>query len=188
MNFGKIVMFVGLAWMASEIALVFATGSKKESKDRDKGSIKWLNVVIYSSIAVAVTMGTLGIGRVKGLPPAVPLTGLVMLVLGIFIRWTAILTLRRFFTVNIVIQKDHKLIRSGLYRFVRHPSYSGALISFWGMGLVFSNIVSLVVLVIPVTIAFIKRIDIEEAALLEAFGEEYEEYKKKSKRLFPLIY
>lgn len=188
MNFGKIVMFVGLAWMLSEILLIFATRSRKESEDRDKGSIKWLNVVIYSSIAVAVTMGSLGIGRIKGLPPAAPLTGLAMLVLGIVIRWTAIFTLRRFFTVNIVIQKDHRLIRSGLYRFVRHPSYSGALISFWGMGLVFSNIVSLVVLVIPVTIAFIKRIDIEEAALLEAFGEEYEEYKKKSKKLFPLIY
>lgn len=56
------------------------------------------------------------------------------------------------------------------------------------MGLVFSNIFSLVVLVVPVTIAFLKRINIEEAALQEAFGEEYERYKKESKKLFPWVY
>ncbi len=188
MNFAKIVMVVGLLWMASEIVLVILTRSKKDSRDRDQGSIVWLNAVIYSSIAIAVTMGTLGIGKVKGLPAAVPLAGLVMMIVGIAIRWTAILTLRKYFTVNIVIQEGHKVVKSGIYRFVRHPSYSGALLAFWGMGLIFTNIISLVVLVGPVTIGFIKRIKIEETALLEAFGEEYEEYRKHSKKLLPGIY
>ncbi len=188
MNFAKIVMVVGICWMVAEIILVIVTRSKKGSLDKDKGSIVWLNAVIYSSIAIAVTMGTMGIGRIKGLPAAVPLLGLAMMIVGIAIRWTAVLTLRKYFTVNIVIQEGHKVIKSGIYRFVRHPSYSGALISFWGMGLVFSNAISLAVLVVPVTIGFIKRIDIEEAALLEAFGEEYEEYRKKSKKLFPGVY
>ena len=188
MNFSKIVMIVGLLWMASEIVLVILTRSKKDSRDRDQGSIVWLNAVIYSSIAIAVTMGSMGIGRVKGLSAAVPLAGLAMMIAGIAIRWTAILTLRKYFTVNIVIQEGHKVIKSGIYRFVRHPSYSGALIAFWGMGLIFTNIFSLIVLVVPVTIGFIKRIKIEEAALLEAFGDEYEEYRKQSKKLFPGIY
>lgn len=188
MNLGKIVMVVGLLWMASEIVLVILTGSKKDSRDRDQGSIVWLNAVIYSSIAIAVTMGSMGIGRVKGLPAAVPLAGLAMMIVGIAIRWTAILTLRKYFTVNVVIQEGHKVIKSGIYRFVRHPSYSGALLAFWGMGLIFTNIISLVVLVVPVTIGFIKRIKIEEAALLEAFGDEYEEYRKNSKKLVPWVY
>jgi protein-S-isoprenylcysteine O-methyltransferase len=188
LNFSKLVMMVGILWGASEVLLLILTRSRKGSEDRDKGSLVWLNLVIYSCIAVAVTMGMLGIGRVKGLPAAVPLAGLVMLVLGILIRWTAIFTLRKYFTVNVVIQSGHKIIKSGIYRFVRHPSYSGALISFWGMGLIFSNWVSFVVMALPITIAFLKRIKLEERALTEAFGEEYEEYRKHSWHLFPLIY
>jgi protein-S-isoprenylcysteine O-methyltransferase len=188
LNFSKLVMIIGILWCVSEIILVIATRSRKGSEDKDKGSLVWLNLVIYSCISVAVTMGIMGIGKIKGLPAAVPLAGLVMLVLGILIRWTAIFTLRKYFTVNVVIQSGHKIIKSGIYRFVRHPSYSGALISFWGLGLLFSNWISFVVMALPITFAFLKRIRLEEAALREAFGGEYEEYRKHSWHLFPWIY
>ena len=64
-------------------------------------------------------------------------------VVGIAIRWYAIVYLGRFFTVNVAIAADHRLIDSGPYRFVRHPSYIGALMAFLGLGLTLGNWVSL---------------------------------------------
>ena len=152
------------------------------------GSIKWLNIIIYTSVAFAVSFGLLGIGLIHNALSIIPLIGLSFIVVGLIIRWTAILTLRKYFTTNVVIQSDHRIIKTGLYRFVRHPSYSGSILSFFGLGLVFSNWISLVVLLVPITIAFLKRIQIEEQALFHAFGIEYEDYRKMSWALFPWIY
>ena len=50
--------------------------------------------------------------------------------IGIAIRWAAIATLKRYFTVDVAIAKDHKVIDHGLYRIVRHPGYAGGLIGY----------------------------------------------------------
>ena len=99
----------------------------------------------------------------------------------------SILTLRKYFTTNVAIRDDHRIIKSGVYRFVRHPSYSGSIISFFGLGLVFVNWLATIILVVPITIAFMKRIKIEERALENAFGEEYISYRKSTWLLFPWL-
>ena len=104
------------------------------------------------------------------------------------IRFIAIRTLGKFFTVNLAIHGDQSLIKAGLYKYIRHPSYTGSLISFVGFGLSLNNWVSLIVIFVPVLITFINRINIEEKLLHEQFGIEYEEYKARTKRLIPMIY
>jgi protein-S-isoprenylcysteine O-methyltransferase len=118
------------------------------------------------------------------LPPA----GLCVILVGLGIRWTAIVTLGRHFTTNVVITPGQELVRTGIYRCVRHPSYSGSIVSFCGLGLVLASWLSLAILLIPITIAFLKRIQIEERALEDAFGSEYASYRTMSWRLFPWIY
>jgi protein-S-isoprenylcysteine O-methyltransferase Ste14 len=114
--------------------------------------------------------------------------GLGLILLGLLIRWIAILTLRHYFTVNVAIINDHKIIDRGMYGVIRHPAYLGNLISFLGLGLSFCNWISLVVIFIPITAAFLYRIKIEEAVLMEAFGREYDAYRSRTSRLIPKFY
>jgi protein-S-isoprenylcysteine O-methyltransferase Ste14 len=188
MNFSSLFLIISAIWVISEILLLVLCRSKNDSQDHDKGSIKWLNIIIYLSVAFAVSFGFSGIGIISTAVSALPWVGLYFIVVGLLIRWTAILTLRKYFTTNVVIQSDHRIIKTGLYRFVRHPSYSGAIISFCGLGLAFSNWISFIVLFVPITIAFLKRIQIEEQALQNAFGEEYTYYRKMSWALCPWLY
>ena len=114
--------------------------------------------------------------------------GISLLVIGVTIRWTAIYTLGKYFTGTIVIKDDHRLIRSGLYRHLRHPAYTGALVAHLGLGLSFLNWFSLALSVVPFLVAALYRINVEEQALAEAFGEEYRAYSQDTKRLIPKLY
>jgi len=116
------------------------------------------------------------------------LIGLILFAVGLVIRWTAIIYLGRFFTVNVAIARNHELITTGPYRFIRHPSYTGTLVIFLGFGLCLLNWLSLLALFIPITIAFLWRVHVEEEALREAFGRGYERYAKSTARLVPFLY
>jgi protein-S-isoprenylcysteine O-methyltransferase len=112
----------------------------------------------------------------------------ILILAGIGLRWWAIVTLGRFFSVDIALQEQHRVVQEGPYRWIRHPAYTGLLIIFLGMGIAFSNWVSLVLIVLPIATLFLYRIRIEEAALSEEIGAAYLEYRKKTKRLLPGIF
>jgi protein-S-isoprenylcysteine O-methyltransferase Ste14 len=188
MKMGISFLIICTFWVTSEVLLLVLRRSKNDTQDHDKGSIKWLNIIIYTCVILAVSFYLLGIGFIHSAISVIPWVGLCIIPLGLIIRWVAILTLRKYFTTNVAILPDHRIIKSGIYRFIRHPSYSGSIISFCGLGLVFSNWISFIVLVIPITMAFLKRIQVEEQALQSAFGEEYANYSKMSWHLFPWIY
>lgn len=104
------------------------------------------------------------------------------------LRWYSIIHLGRFFTVNVAIAADHQLVDTGAYRFVRHPSYTDALLAFIGFAMVLRNWASVLVISLPIAFAFLYRINVEERALVQAFGERYRAYIKRTKRLIPLVY
>jgi protein-S-isoprenylcysteine O-methyltransferase len=90
--------------------------------------------------------------------------------------------------VAVAIAADHRLIDTGPYRFVRHPSYTGALMAFLGLALCLANWASRVVMVVPVFLVFLRRMQVEEGALLQALGDQYREYMNRTKRLIPAVY
>jgi protein-S-isoprenylcysteine O-methyltransferase Ste14 len=94
------------------------------------------------------------------------------------IRFTALFTLGKSFSANEAIRESQKMVRSGLYRAVRHPSYLGLLMVFAAIGIHSRNWLSFVVAVVPTTAALMYRIQVEEQALQEAFGEEYAQYSQ----------
>jgi protein-S-isoprenylcysteine O-methyltransferase len=114
--------------------------------------------------------------------------GVVVFFTGIALRWYAIIYLGRYFTVNVAIAADHRVIETGPYRYVRHPSYTGALTAFLGLGLCLANWLSLACAVIPTLCVFLWRIRIEEAALVEGLGGKYRDYMRHTRRLIPAIY
>jgi protein-S-isoprenylcysteine O-methyltransferase Ste14 len=90
--------------------------------------------------------------------------------------------------VIVAIAAGHRLIDTGPYRFVRHPSYTGALMAFFGLALCLANWASLAVMLIPVFLVFLRRMHVEEDALLQAFGNQYRDYMRRTKRLIPAVY
>ena len=82
----------------------------------------------------------------------------------------------------------HRLIDTGPYRFVRHPSYTGALMAFLGLAPCLANWASLAVMLVPVLLVFLRRMHVEEDALLQAFGNQYRDYMRRTKRLIPAVY
>lgn len=116
------------------------------------------------------------------------LSGLCLFLSGMALRWYAIIYLGRFFTTNVAIAQDHRLIDTGPYRLVRHPSYSGSLLMVVGFGLCLGNIASLLSLMAFAGLALFRRIQVEEHALTEAFGEQYHSYMRRTKRLIPFLF
>jgi protein-S-isoprenylcysteine O-methyltransferase Ste14 len=113
---------------------------------------------------------------------------MALMIAGLVVRWTAILSLGKAFSVNVAIRNAQTLYRSGLYRLVRHPSYSGMLICFAAIAVVEQNWISVAVVLLFPAAALLYRIHVEERALHEAFGAQYAEYSKATMRLIPGIY
>ncbi len=189
MNIFKFIIPISALWLISEIALAIAKrGHADDTAALDKHSLRILWVTIIISVSVGVTLGVKGVGLMHLGGYWVVLLGLLLIVAGLAIRWVAILTLGKFFTVDINVANDHRIIDQGIYKYVRHPAYSGSLFSFLGLGLSFSNWLSVLIIIIPITAAFIYRISLEEKALKQALGDEYINYAKATKRLIPGIY
>jgi protein-S-isoprenylcysteine O-methyltransferase len=108
--------------------------------------------------------------------------------LGLVLRWYSIIYLGRFFTVNVAIHSGHEIIDTGPYKHIRHPSYTGALLAFLGLALSLTNWASLALVMLPIVLAFSRRIAIEETALASALGSPYINYMRRTKRLAPFIY
>ncbi len=120
--------------------------------------------------------------------PYVYYFGMLLAVSGLLLRLIAIRQLGKSFTVDVQIAEGQSLKRTGLYAYIRHPSYTGILMAFTGLAITYSNWISLVVILVPVFIAFGYRIRVEEAALRTEFGDTYLEYSRKTKRLVPFIF
>jgi len=177
-----------ICWLLSEIILNRVLRSRRGDqplKGKQSLTIIWIaaiaatvaagNIATYTRFPITdwVGIGWLGIG---------------LILLGMTIRFIAIISLGRFFTVDVAIRQGHMLKKDGMYRYVRHPAYTGSLLSFLGFGVSLNNWVSLAVVVIPVTAAFLYRIKLEEEMLVASFGGEYERYRKETYRLLPGVY
>ncbi len=177
--------FIGFAYLFSELALAWYRRSHSQAASKDAGSrwILWIGIGLGVCLAVAVR------DRFQDAElPRLQTSGLFLFGLGIMLRWWAISHLGRFFTIDVAIATDHQLIDTGPFRFVRHPSYSGALLAFIGFGLILGNWASLIALILPVFLVFLYRIRVEERVLTDAFGDEYRAYSARTSKLVPGLF
>jgi protein-S-isoprenylcysteine O-methyltransferase len=187
MNF-PIPAFLGIAYGLSEAGLAYVKRSRDDSVDADDATLRTLWITILAAV-------TAGILAASGVPLATMSAagflfwlGCALFALGLVLRWYSIIYLGRFFTVNVAIHSGHEIIDTGPYRRIRHPSYTGALLAFLGLGLSLTNWASLAIIVLPIFWAFSQRIATEETALASALGTPYINYMRRTKRLAPFIY
>ena len=181
------VILIAIAlYPASEIALsIFKRSKTATGKSQDRGSGGWIWIAVTLGVVAAVAVQRVQFTQLNWPDRIVRPVALALLLAGLAIRWWAIITLGRYFTTDVTTQQQQPVVRTGPYRFVRHPFYSGALIAFLGVGLFMSDWLSIVVLLTPITLAVFNRVRIEERALLAALGAPYADYCARVKRLIP---
>ena len=113
--------------------------------------------------------------------------GLGVLLSGLLLRSWAYLTLGRYFTWHVAVQNDQRVVRSGPFRFVRHPSYTGALLTYVFTGVFLHAWIAAVIAPVALSVAFRRRIRLEEELLCRTFGEEYEDYRREVGALVPRL-
>ena len=179
---------MGLAYGLSEVGLALLKRRRAGSVTQDGGSLRLLWITILCSMTLGVALSQL-LPQASFHPGAgIYAFGVGIYAAGLLLRWLSIFWLGKFFTVNVAVAADQLVVDTGPYRFIRHPSYTGALAAFLGFGICLGNWISLLVIMIPIAWAFMRRIRLEEAVLREALGEPYVAYSQGTKRLIPFIY
>ncbi len=138
-------------------------------------------------IGIAITL-LLGYTQIGPLPDWSFFLGLSIGILGYALVYWGYWTLGQYFSAEMVIYQGQELVERGPYRFVRHPVYSGIFFAVIGGGFAVQSWVAVILLVIMYAILFRYRIAAEEKVLISEFGEQYQSYSKRVKRLIPFIY
>jgi protein-S-isoprenylcysteine O-methyltransferase Ste14 len=185
-----VVFYVSLgAFILLEQRMRIRSLRNRDGTRSDRGSM----VIVIAAVAIGIVSAFLVAGDV----PEAAITsvrwgffaaGIGLMWVGIVIRQWSITMLGRFFTVDIRVRPGQPVIDRGPYRWVRHPSYSGMILTFVGMGLALGNWISLALLAVVPTAGLIIRIRVEEQALLDALGQPYQQFAATRPRLFPGVW
>ena len=179
-----------LIWRVMEAIVDIRTRSRLRAGARrqDRGS----RVVLIGVLMLGILAGILLASK----DPATAITsarpflfwlGILLIYAGIALRLYAIHVLGAFFTTVVAVAPEQTVIETGPYRLIRHPSYTGFLITLLGFGLCLTNWLSLLVIMACALIGFSYRIRVEEQVLQEQLGQRYQEYMRRTKRLIPFV-
>lgn len=181
-------LFVGTLAVWALVELRQTLRRRTEATRVDRGS----RLVIVLCMGGAYALAALA--RAKVTPAALPdgaVTfgiGLLIIWTGISLRWWSFKTLGRYFTIDVMTSADQPVIATGPYHFVRHPSYTGLLLVFAGIGVMFANWLSLIATILLPLIAIVYRIHVEETALLATLGDAYRSYAAHRKHMIPFVW
>jgi len=186
-----------ILWMIAGIWVVFMaflyipallTGAPAERR-----SSKYLrqSLVIFLIVIVSVTILNSfdpDLFMVQVIPDTLTtgITGVLLTALGLGFSGWARIHLGRFWSSVVSIRIGHQLIRTGPYRFVRNPMYTGILIAFVGAAVAIGELYAFVAVGIGLVGIWMK-IKAEEELLLEKFGAEYLRYQHEVRKLIPFI-
>jgi protein-S-isoprenylcysteine O-methyltransferase Ste14 len=115
------------------------------------------------------------------------LAGLTMLLCGSLLRRHCWRMLGAHFTGDVKASADQPVIQRGIYRWVRHPSYTGGMMMYLGTGLALTNWLSALIISVSGGLAYVYRVRVEEQALQANLGARYQEYMQRTKRFIPFV-
>jgi len=178
-----------LLWLVLETIGSRTKRSGDPAKARDRGSFRLLMALLWLALGLAFALSFI-------LPQATILwhravvffVVIALMLAGIAFRFYAMSVLGRFFTYDVAVHAGQTVVEAGPYGYIRHPSYTGALITLVGLGLALGNWAGLLALLACMGAAYAYRISVEEAALVAALGEPYKRYVRRTRRLVPFLF
>ncbi|MFF4738468.1 methyltransferase family protein [Streptomyces sp. NPDC001262] len=178
------------AWAAAEFLLQARQRWRSERTERTEWRSFLVIVVLFAGGVALARLARHAVPAVSYSVHGPVLQGAVLAVAwaGIALRLWSIVALGRFFRGTVHIQHGHKVVTSGPYRWVRHPSYSGLLLAALAFAVLFGNGLSWLLFAACILAAVLYRIRVEERMLLDALGEEYRVYAARTRRLVPGVW
>lgn len=185
---------VYLSWALSEI---IGAGILPKLRQRKGGNVvsssdRGSRGAIFLGVFVSILIGFAFAESETALFPSSLISlffsiGIFLMLLGIAIRQWAIVTLGRFFSLSVRVTFGQKVVNNGPYRLVRHPSYTGAFLSFTGLGFALGSWGAILVIFLMFGVVYGYRIRVEENTLKANLGDDYAAYMKRTKRLIPYL-
>ena len=111
--------------------------------------------------------------------------GIACSVVSFWLRRQAIAALGKFWSLHVEIRENHEFVQSGPFRWLRHPAYFSMVLELVGLALMLNAFFTLLIIPFIFIPALLLRLRIEEAALVEKFGDAYRAYQKRVPALFP---
>lgn len=184
---GKILFIVAgsiFMWLTQPPVSAKETSEQKSS---DRFSVLLILLMCVVSVVVPVTDWA----YFKGAGTHISwytILGAAMIVTGLLFRAWSVSTLGKYFTATVQIVDDHKLVRSGPYRIVRHPSYTGAFLALTAGGVILESLTGFIISCMAMFTAYYVRIRIEEKELVTRFGNDYAAYQQDTKMIIPYVF
>jgi protein-S-isoprenylcysteine O-methyltransferase Ste14 len=180
---------VGWAVLDSLAQHKAAAGRPPVRTEADRGSAAFAQVTGFGGLALGLVLARrMPLLDLPGTPALWLAIGLPIAWAGIALRVVAVRTLGAMFNPLVSIHEGHRVVESGPYRLVRHPSYTGVLVMSLGIGLATANLGSTVIIAGVRLAGYIRRIGVEENALEEGLGELYVRYARGRSRLVPGVW
>jgi protein-S-isoprenylcysteine O-methyltransferase Ste14 len=169
--------------------MTFSTSGRSKGLKHTPDWRPFFPLLVFHSLFTAFLMPYMDARNIAVLPggDALRWAGLAVLATGVSLRLGPMLELGRRFVSVVAIQPDHTVHTGGFYTWVRHPSYLGILLMDLGFAGVFRSAVALALM--PVVIwMFKRRMDVEEAFMVDQFGGQYRDYMSHTRRILPGLY
>lgn len=162
------------------------TARSTETTTDDNKSTMLIVLTFFVVLVVSLALNIFHVGIFKNLLLA--RIGLIVMLLGLVIRISSMLTLSKFYTRTLTTVDQQQIVKKGLYRTIRHPGYLGTILIWGAAGLAMSNAVVVTIGTILIVAAYYYRIQNEERMLQKEFGQQYSDYMEHSWRLVPFVW
>jgi protein-S-isoprenylcysteine O-methyltransferase Ste14 len=186
---GDLFILATAVWYLPEFIGTFLQRSSRSANRQDRGSyLILLGGMILGLLVAFASASYLPMLANTGARYVWYWLGMAFILLGVFLRWYSIIYLGKAFTRDVATDVNQKVVSSGPYRLIRHPAYSGTMLTMLGVGITLSNWGSIVILLVIGMASILYRIKVEEKALLEGLGQPYRDYIQRTKRMIPYIW
>lgn len=184
----KTYILVSIGVVASIYQPAYNPFKKAQNKVKDAGTTAQVIWSVYLSLAMALVESICFRYPESMNWSWYTYISLSISLLGLFLRSWSYIELGNFFTWNLHVTKKQRVISTGPYRFVAHPSYTGAFLTYSFNCLFFHAWISFFFSVFLLSLCFYRRIKYEEELLIEEMGEEYDFFCNSRAKLIPLLF
>lgn len=171
-----------------ELGILRRAGERARAAESKDLSVRVMAIGMSAALVLAFPLAFLGRWS---FPPErhsqVFIAGVLLIVAGSLIRRWCWRTLGEYFTGDVQARAGQPVIRTGPYDLVRHPSYTGGMLMYLGIGLALCNWLSLAVLALTGIATYTYRVRVEERIMVETIGEPYRTYMQERKRFIPYV-
>lgn len=181
-----LLIVLNILWLVPVVGNLYVPREKIRASAKEYCYYLWMAVLLVEVIACAYEYTHF---RFEGkITSYEVVSGLTLICLGFLVSLVGWLSIRRYSAPEFQIIEGHKVIDEGLYRYIRHPIYTGFFLIASGLPLFLRSISGLLALILIVTPAWMYVIGQEEKFLVSELGDDYVAYMGKTKRLIPFVY